>query len=324
MKLGIVIVNYKTPELTIECLQSLVVEHEFLDFKVIVVDNDSQDGSFDAIQSAIEQRNWSGWVNVIASSVNGGFSYGNNIAIRHYFSSNNPPEFICLLNPDTYIREGAMGKLTQFMRNNPSVGICGSRIENSDGSVQLSSFKFHSWLTELDRGFSFGVLTRLLAPWITSEQISDNAVKTDWVSGACMMIRSEVFNQIGLFDEAYFMYYEETDFCLHANRAGWECWYVPESRIVHYVGQSSGITGKVTMKRMPNYWFDSRRRYFLKNYGIFHAVLADLFWLIGFFTWRVRNSVQRKVHNYPPRLLRDTFQNSFFCRGFGVKGTRNK
>lgn len=324
MSIGIIIVNYRTADLTIECLRSLARERQFESFQVIVVDNDSQDGSVEKMTSAVISEGWSDWVLLMASEHNGGFAFGNNIAIRRFMNQKTVPEFIYLLNPDTYVRDNAITKLMKFMRQNPKVGIAGSRIEDPDGDPQQSSFKFHTLLTELNRGFNLGILTKILSRWVNSQKISAQAERTDWVSGASMMIRRSVFEQIGLLDEAYFMYFEETDFCLQAARAGWECWYVPESRVVHYVGQSSGLTNEVRTKRMPMYWFDSRRRFFQKNYGITYSIFADLFWLVGFSTWRLRNVIQRKQHNFPPHLLWDSFINSVFFRGFKLLPIRNK
>ncbi len=263
MTIGISIVNFKTADLTIKCLLSLKNELELINFKVIVIDNDSKDGSFEKIATAIKSKKWSSWVQIIDSGHNGGFAFGNNIAIRHFFEQKNPPEFIHLLNPDTFIYPNAVNNLAAFMRKNPNVGITGSRIEDPDGTPQSSSFKFHTFLTELDRGFSLGLITKALRPWVDLHKIAEHAEKTDWVSGASLMIRSSILKQVGLLDEAYFMYYEETDLCIQATRANWECWYVPESRLVHYVGQSTGITNdQAISKRMPTYWFDSRRRFF--------------------------------------------------------------
>lgn len=324
MFIGIIIVNYKIAPLTIQCLRSLVDERGVLDLQVIVVDNDSQDGSVEMLSAAVESEGWSDWVSIIASNYNGGFSYGNNIAIRQFMKQEVVPKFICLLNPDTFIRMKAITSLVSFMKNNPTVGIAGSRIEGLNGGVQCSSFKFHSFLSEMKRGFGLSLLNKILKPWISSLNMPEKAEKTDWVSGASMMIRWDVITQIGLLDEAYFMYFEEADYCLQAARAGWECWYVPESRVVHYVGQSSGITNIQSMKKqMPQYWFDSRRRYFLKNHNALHVVLADLFWLVGFSIRRIRYFIQRKPSSFPNHLLCDSFKNSVFMRGFSITPTKN-
>ncbi|OUR71048.1 glycosyl transferase family 2 [Methylophaga sp. 41_12_T18] len=314
--IGIVIVNYRTALLTIECLRSLSWEHKEGSFNIIVVDNDSQDESFETLCSAVISEGWSDWVDIKTSGHNGGFSYGNNFAIREFMAKKYPPEFIYLLNPDTYTLDSAVSKLSAFMMRNKNVGITGGRIEDTEGEPQYSSFQFHTFWTELNRGFGLNLLSKVLRPWVKPLRIPEVSEKTDWVSGASMMIRRTVIEQIGLLDESYFMYFEETDFCLQATRAGWECWYVPESRVVHYVGQSSGVTNTKMTKRLPTYWFDSRRRYFLKNHGVLHALVADLFWLSGFSSWKLRNLVQGKQDNNPPKLLQDSFRNSVFCRGF--------
>ena len=325
MEIGISIVNYKTADLTIDCLKSLSLERVLIDFQVILVDNDSQDGSFEKIVLAIELEGWGTWVHIVATEYNGGFSYGNNIAIRKFIIEESPPEFIYLLNPDAYAHSGAVFTLFEFMQENPNVGISGGRIESEDGSVQNSSFRFHSCITEFNRGFSLALLEKTLRPWLSDTDMPACETQTDWVSGASMMIRSAVIKDIGLLDESYFMYFEETDFCLQASRIGWECWYVPKSRIVHYVGQSSGISGgSIKENRRPTYWFNSRRRFFLKNYGVFHAITADIFWMLGFSTWLFRNLFQRKSNNYPPYFLYDTLINSVFVKGVCISEIKNK
>lgn len=325
LKLGIVIVNYRTAALTLACLDSLNSVSSHYKFSVIVIDNNSHDDSYEYLCKVIGQRNWHSWVKIIASDINGGFSHGNNIAIKQFLAIDNPPEFICLLNPDTYIHTGAMDTLINFLVGNPQVGIAGSRLEDPDGTGQMSSFKFHDWITELDRGFNLGVLTKILKPWLGEERIPENNTQTDWVAGASMMIRTSVFNDIGLLDESYFMYYEEMDFCLQAARANWQCWYVPASRVVHYVGQSSGVTDKkLKAKRRPQYWFNSRRRYFLKNYGIVRACIADIARLTGLSVWRLRNIFQKKSHNFPPYFWYDSLNNSVFIKGARLSPTKNK
>lgn len=318
---GISIVNYKTATLTIDCLSSLALEKRVFD--VIVVDNDSQDGSYEEIAAAVIKKGWSNWVAVIKSNFNGGFAYGNNIAIRAFLNKGNPPEYLYLLNPDTLVLKGAIDRLISFMQNKSSAGILGSQIEGEHGELLNSAFKFHTCFSELNKGASLGILTKVLKRWVTNEKIPEVPVKVDWVSGASMMIRREVFEQIGLLDEAYFMYFEETDFCMQANKVGWDCWYVPTSRVMHLVGKSSGITNKKMLNRMPAYWFDSRRRYYLKNFGGVHAFCADIFWLMGFATWKLRAYLQGKEDDNPPCLFRDMLFNSVLFRGFKIKPVKN-
>src|SRR5204863_2390861 len=121
--------------------------------------------------------------------------------------------------------------------------------------------------------------------WVVAPPVRTETFPTDWVAGASMIVRKAVFDAIGLMDDEYFMYFEEVDFCLRARRAGWPCWYVPASRVVHLVGQTSGVTDtRQVTKRRPKYWFDSRRRYFLVNHGAVKTALADLVWTAGYVT----------------------------------------
>jgi N-acetylglucosaminyl-diphospho-decaprenol L-rhamnosyltransferase len=247
---------------------------------------------------------------------NGGYAFGNNAPIRAALESLAAPSYFLLLNPDTIVRPGALQALVDFMNSHPDVGIAGSRLEDPDGTPQRSAFRFHTVLSELDDGLRLGIVSKLLENWSVAPLVPEQACQTDWVAGASMIVRRQVFEQVGLMDEGYFMYYEETDFCLQAKKAGWSCWYVPQSRVIHLVGQSSGVTDtKRPPKRRPQYVFDSRRRYFLKNYGWLNAALADLVWTLGFVSWRLRRVVQGKPDNDPPQLLGDFLRNSVLFKG---------
>lgn len=313
----VVIVNYRTPSLTIDSLRSLVSEVQALPgTRVVVTDNNSGDGSVEKIGAAIETEGWGEWVSLMPLELNGGFAYGNNAAIRPALQSTNPPPYILLLNPDTIVRPRALQVLVDFMNKHPDVGIAGSRLEDPDGTSQRSAFRFHTAFSELDFGLRLGIVSKLLSQWVVAPPVSDETYQTDWVAGASMIIRREVFEAAGLMDEDYFMYYEEMDFCLQAKKAGWSCWYVPESRVVHLVGQSSGVTDtKRPPKRLPQYLFDSRRRYFIKNYGWLYAALADHAWASGFALWRLRRVIQRKPDNDPPKVFGDFLRNSVLFRG---------
>lgn len=311
MYLNITIVNYRTPQLTIDCLSSLVSELEKDRDTVVVVDNASEDGSIERIRNAINTEGWNSWASLIPSEYNGGFAFGNNVAIRSVLQNNPAAKYFLLLNPDTVVRLGAVTQLFDFMEQNPTVGIAGSRLENPDGSPQRSAFRFHTILSTIDSGLRLGIVTSLLSKWVVAPPVPEEACQTDWVAGASMIVRREVFEQIGLMDESYFLYYEEVDFCLQAKRAGWDCWYVPESRVVHLVGQSSGIdSSKVKKKRLPKYWFESRQRYFIKNHGRLYSIAVDFIWTFCYVSWELRRIIQGKPYSDPPKLLVDFIRNS--------------
>ena len=315
MRLLVVIVNYRTADLTIDCLRSLRGEIESLqDARVVVTDNASGDDSPVRIASAIAMNDWSRWVSFIPLDRNGGFAFGNNAAIRPAIVSAQPPDYVLLLNPDTVVRPGALRALTDFMDTKPEVGIAGSRLEDPDGTPQRSAFRFPTALSELEEGARLGVISRVFRNRIVAPPVPDAKCAVDWVAGASMIVRRSVFKAIGLLDERYFMYYEEVDFCRRANLAGWPCWYVPESRVVHLVGQSSGITDATqSRKRRPAYWFQSRRRYFLTHHGRPRTLLADILWAVGFAQWRLRRRITRAPEADADWLLADFVRHNLWA-----------
>jgi GT2 family glycosyltransferase len=320
-RLLVVIVNYRTALLTIDCLRSLESEVRALPLtRVVVTDNASGDDSVDRIEAAIRDHAWGEWASLMPLPDNGGFAAGNNAAIRPALESATPPDYVLLLNPDTVVREGAIVPLLRFMEDHPTAGFAGSRLEDPDGTPQCSAFRFPGLGSEFIGTLRLGVLDRLFPKCVVAPPVSAVTCRTDWVAGASMIIRREVFEDVGLMDEGYFMYYEEVDFCLAANRAGWACWYVPESRVIHLRGQASGVTDlKRAPKRRPQYWFDSRRRFMLKNHGPFRTAVADAGWMVGFSLCRVRRAFQGRENSDPPKFLSDFARNSIFLRGGRLK-----
>jgi hypothetical protein len=322
MRVLIVIVNYRSASLAIDSLRSLAPEIAAMGgpsvARAVVTDNASGDDSVERLTRAVRENHWGDWATIQPLARNGGFAYGNNEAIRPALASPDAPDYVLLLNPDTLVRPGAIAALTEFMDAHPDPGIAGSRLEDPDGTPQRSAFRFHTVFSELEAGLRLGVVSKALRRYVVAPPVPQGGepLKVDWVAGASMIVRRAVFDAVGLMDEAYFMYFEEVDFCLRAARNGWPCWYVPASRVVHLVGQSSGVTDtKRVTKRRPKYWFDSRRRYFLVNHGAVKTVLADLAWALGFATFRTRQFLQRKPDRDPARLLRDFVRNSFVVSG---------
>jgi GT2 family glycosyltransferase len=304
----VVIVNYRTPELTMDCLRSLEPEVRALgsSARVVVVDGGSGDGSAQQLASVIEAHGYAGWASLLALDHNGGFAHANNAAIAPGLTQIPRPDYVYLLNPDTTVFAGALQELLRFMREHPRVGIAGSRCENADGSVRPTAFRFHSALGELESQAALGPISRLLAPWAIAPAPRPEAHRTDWVSGAAMLVRREVFEQVGLLDDEFFLYYEETDFAARAAAAGFECWYVPSSRIVHLCGQASGVTrNDANLRRVPPYFYASRRRYFEKHHGRLYAVLADCAWLLGAALRRLRSLVSNTALQAPPKEYSD-------------------
>ena len=309
-----VIVNYRTAQLVVDCLSSLAtMSADLRGGCVIIADNDSRDNSVDVIGAAIELYRWSGWVELLVLPRNGGFAYGNNAAIlraRHL-----APHFgaVILLNPDTIVRPGAISSLCNYLDANPGVGIAGALIENEAGHPERSAHAQPSPISELESAARLGLLTRILSgsasPWVPRS----SPHKCDWVSGACMVVRREVLDEIGPMDDGFFLYFEEVEFCLRARRAGWSCWFVPAARVLHFEGAATGI--RVGQRRRPPYWYASRRRFFVKAYGVSGLLLADLLWALGRLSLVTRRAFglggQTGREHEPARLALDLLAGDF-------------
>lgn len=315
----IVIVNYRTARLCVDCIASVVAEldHCSADVRasVMVVDGGSGDDSPRVLADAIAAHGWAPRVQLLPLEHNGGFAYANNAGIRPALDCDDKPDYVLLLNPDTVVRPGAISQLVAFMQHRPEVGIAGSRLEDPDGTPQRSAFRFPSLWGEIEEGIRFGPVTRLLAPHVIAPPQRDVLGPTDWVAGASMIVRRAVFEAVGLLDEGYFMYYEEVDFCRRAKGAGWPCWYVPQSRVVHLVGQASGVTDiKKPLRRRPRYWFDSRRRYLASHHGRVGKCSIDAAWVVTRLIARAMDVLRRRSAGDPPHLIADYLRYNLFPR----------
>lgn len=323
MKLLVIILNYRVTDLTIECLQSLAGRIDRVaGARVAICENGTGGDALERLRRAIDGNGWGSWADLTAVHPNRGFTGGNNTVIRPALASPDPPDYLLLLNADTVVQDGALEALVEFMDRHPRAGIAGSALLSPEGEVQASPFRFQGIATELDRGLRLGVVSRLLSAWGVVPPTPPRACSVEWVSGASMILRREMLEQIGLLDEGLYTYFDDIDLCLRAKRAGWETWYVPESRIVHLEGASTGIAAR-TVKRRPDYWFQARRRFFLKNYGALYTALADAAFIVGFAVWRLRRLVQGKPDTDPPRMLADSIRHSVFLTGFKVTAVEN-
>ncbi|MFN3168334.1 MAG: glycosyltransferase family 2 protein [Phycisphaeraceae bacterium] len=280
--LAVVILNYRTPAMTIDCLETLEPELASRgDARVYVVDNRSGDGSADQIEQAINERGWSAWCELIRSDTNGGFAAGNNLGLRKAHADGGFAHAL-LLNSDTLVREGAIAELLGAAEQHTDAALIGPRLEWPDGKAQVSAFRFQTPITELINAAAIGVVTRLFARHNTAIDASDRAMPAPWLSFACILIRKDVFETAGLLDEGYFMYFEDTAFCRNAKRAGFAALYWPEAHVVHLRGGSSPVKSAATArKRLPAYFYASRSRYYASFYGRPGLWLANALWLLG-------------------------------------------
>jgi len=307
---GVAIVNYKTAPLVVECLAALATcRSDVFTLTVCVVDNASPDNSFLVLSEAVAKQCWSDWVHLIAAPKNGGFAYGNNLAFDYLLEKH--CDYYWLLNPDAKPTAGAMEILIDYLVNNPRVGCVGSQLTDVDGTRQLSAFNFPRPFGEFVAAGSIGMLVRMFPRHVVANHEMNFSGSVDWVAGASMMLRAEVLAKVGNMDEHYFLYYEEVDYCHKIHGAGFDIHFVPASQVIHHVGAATGISDhRRQAPRRPGYWFESRRRFFRKNYGPIGALLADVCWIVGYGCYRVKSVIKGQPNLDPPKFFSDFVHHS--------------
>jgi len=252
-EVSVVIVSYNTRELTLKCLRDLSVDLHELACEIFLVDNGSVDGTVEAVKIEFPQ------VDCIALGYNAGFGAANNVALR---MANG--EFALLLNTDAFLKPGAMAAMLSAAKLHPRAAAIGPRLLNADGSLQKSCYKFPSpWRafcehTLLTASFPNNPLLGDYRSWQ-----HDVEREVEFVIGACMLVRRSAILDAGVFDEAFFMYSEETDWCRRFYECGWSVWFTPKAEVVHLNGSSG--------KRQADQVFNEFRRgaetYMRKHHG---------------------------------------------------------
>jgi GT2 family glycosyltransferase len=289
-RLAVVIVNYRTPALSVDALASLATELDPARDRAVVVDNDSRDGSAQQLEREIESRGFHEWARVVRSPENGGFSAGNNVGIRA-----EPASFHLLLNSDAYVRPGAVAELLRAAETHPEAGIVSPRLEWPDGTPQVSCFRDRSPISEVIEAAGTSVVTRLLGRWDVPLPVSDVPFEPPWTSFACVLLRRELIEAVGGMDDGYFMYFDDIDYCRRARAAGYAVLHWPEARVVHLRGGSSPVKAeRAARRRPPPYYYEARARYFAKFYGHAGLVATNLLWGLGRTVSGLRESVGHK------------------------------
>ena len=267
-----IIVNYKTYKLTLDCLKALIDQLDFRKDLVIIVDNGSSDVSVDKFKDFINEREISSYVKIRELPSNVGFSESNNIAIKE-----NGSEFYLLLNTDVILKERCIEKLFNAINERSNVGLIAPRLEWPDGRAQVNARRFLKPINEFISASGTGLITRLFKDQDVIMPIPNEPAEAEWISFSCVMIKKEVIDSVGLL-EKYFMYFDDIDYCRRAWGKGLKVLYWPEARAVHLKGSSSKIH---SCARKPNYYYESRAKYFAKFYGITGLWLANILWELG-------------------------------------------
>ncbi|OGH13695.1 MAG: hypothetical protein A2860_04590 [Candidatus Levybacteria bacterium RIFCSPHIGHO2_01_FULL_37_33] len=230
VKLSIIILNYNTKDITLKCIESVVSQYKKdlknAEVELLVADNGSKDGSAERIKAS----KFISFLTLLENEENLGFTKGNNRAAKYAKGRH-----LLFLNSDTYIKDQGFLKITDFLNSNPKVGIVGGKLTNNDGSLQRSAGKFYNL---------FNILLMLLGmERIGFVRSSPSKIsRVDWVSGACLMIRRDLFEKLSGFDENYFMYMEDMDLCFRAKNRGFLTYFYPDVKLIHIQLGSSNRT----------------------------------------------------------------------------------
>ena len=252
---SVVIVCTSERELLRTCLTSILDAPPRESLEVIVVDNASTDGSAEMVRENF------GSCRVITNHARLGFAPNNNIGMRETRG-----RYVLLINSDAWLRPGAIDRLVEFMETHPQVGICGPRILNPDGSLQLSCRKFPTVRSVLMRRIPpvrWLLPERILTDHLMEDWDHDSERPVDWLLSACLLVRREAIDSVGLMDDAYFLYGEDVDWCWRMWRRGWEVYYVPEAEAFHHYRRLSArhMVGKKTLihiRSLLHFWRKNR------------------------------------------------------------------
>ena len=254
--LSVIIVNWNTKELLLNCIDSFYRTVKGLGFEIFVVDNGSDDGSADSVRMSFPE------IELIQNQRNLGFAKANNEALRK-----SKGRYALLLNTDVILTDGAVEKLVEFMEKNPTVGIAGGQLINGDGSKQNSFDNFPSLTTEV---FNKSLLRMFFPERYPSKRVNySDPIDVHSVIGACMIVRSQSIQEVGLLDEDYFFFLEETDWCYRMRRWRWRVCHMPQAKIVHLQGK----TANLVRDRAKIEYYRSLYLFFKKHRGIVESAL---------------------------------------------------
>jgi len=241
--LSIIIVSFNTKKFTKGTIDSVIKHTKGVIYEIIIVDNNSSDGSKELLQDYTKK-----YKNVvyIQTGKNLGFGRGNNVGIEK-----SKGKYILLLNSDTELRKNIIPEMIKYMDSHPKIGVSTCSLLNTDGSLQGTGGGFptlgrvFAWMFFIE---NIPFIEKLFIPFHPIHSMSPykggsifkEKRKMDWITGAFMLLKRKVIEDTGIFDEEYFMYVEETEFCYRIAKSGWEIWYLPQWSIIHYGGTSGG------------------------------------------------------------------------------------
>lgn len=267
--LSIVILNYNTRQLTYDCIESILENTADVNFEIILIDNNSTDGSQDFLSKKYKDHKT---IKIVFSDTNLGFGRGNNLGSKHAKG-----EYLLFLNSDTLIPNSSISKAFEEAKKNKNLGVYSVALKNADGSSQVSGgafptlFNIFAWQLFLDDLPFVGAMIKSFHPH------SNDSFVPEWVTGAFMIVKKDFFQKAGGFDKNIFMYTEEMELCFRLNKLGKDILYQPDIAITHLGGASSGSYLALTSEIKNMIYF------FKKHYKAIDVFWVKIFFLMGSF-----------------------------------------
>ena len=262
MELSIIILNYNSKDYLLPALLGIAENTRDLSYEVLIVDNHSTDSSVDYIERKIIPRFEN--VRLVATPANRGYAAGNNLGIKEASG-----KYIAVMNPDIVIWDNALHKITQFMERHPQVGLAGPKLVLPDGGLQYFCYRFPSPAVLVYRRTPlarFKFAARAIGRYLMTDWDHLDSQPVDWLQGSFLVARRRALEAVGLMDERYFLFLEDTDWCRRFWRAGWQVWYYADAEVVHYHNRASdtGKFYKSLFNKMTWIHLGSAWRYFRK------------------------------------------------------------
>lgn len=279
-ELSIVILSWNTRDLLQRCLESLLAADDLISREILVVDNASSDDSAAMVREHFPA------LQLIVNACNEGYARGNNIGIAAAQG-----QFVLLLNSDTEVRSGSLDRLVDFLRQHPQHGAVGGGLLNADGSVQACCMRFPTLCVPLFFDMNLDKLwpkNPVMRRYFMRDYDHRTSRDVDQPPGACLLLRREVIETVGVFDEELWLYFNDVDLCKRIKAKGWRIHYLVEAPVVHHVGMSTR-----RFERRVVEWHRNRLAYYRKHYGRLGA-----WWVRLMVRWRVAEERRRLRSTY--------------------------
>ena len=319
-KVAIITVTFNSSGFIDNYLQAITPFINSTSHELILIDNASTDDTIDQVKQHIKQHKLQNNIHIIPLAENVGFGRGCNTGITKALEIK--AAYMWFLNPDTEALTDSADKLLSLFQTNKTVDFAGSLLTNEHKQIRAGAFRFPTIINVCLSSLKLGFLDKLLKNHTTAIPIENHPYQADWLTGASFMARSHCVEALGGFDPTFFLYFEEVDLFYRAKQKGFTVWCCSDSQIFHISGASTGINNQkndksqhikkyTPTKRQPSYWFESRRYFYLSNYGKLYFTAVDLCQVSCLILWKLRAKLQKKDDDTPSHFIRDIIKYSY-------------